>query len=134
MDPDPASLLHTIDFDFIFGIIATIILLACSAFISVSEVALFYLSQKYIDEVQNKDFNKGLLISRLLEKPKKLLATILVANNFVSDLNTFGSVSAAITTNAYGIVVTAGAGYNIYHNSSWNLVNVNPDFDSIGWN
>ena len=84
MDPDPASLLHTIDFDFIFGIIATIILLACSAFISGSEVALFSLSQKDIDEVQNKDFNKGLLISRLLEKPKKLLATILVANNFVN--------------------------------------------------
>jgi gliding motility-associated protein GldE len=84
LDPDPASLLHTIDFDFIFGIIATIILLACSAFISGSEVALFSLSQKDIDEVQNKDFNKGLLISRLLEKPKKLLATILVANNFVN--------------------------------------------------
>ena len=84
MDPDPASLLHTIDFDFIFGIIAIIILLACSAFISGSEVALFSLSQKDIDEVQNKDFNKGLLISRLLEKPKKLLATILVANNFVN--------------------------------------------------
>jgi gliding motility-associated protein GldE len=84
LDPDPASLLHTIDFDFIFGIIAIIMLLACSAFISGSEVALFSLSQKDIDEVQNKDFNKGLLISRLLEKPKKLLATILVANNFVN--------------------------------------------------
>ncbi len=84
MDPDPASLLHTIDFDFIFGIIAIIMLLACSAFISGSEVALFSLSQKDVDEIQNKDFNKGILISRLLEKPKKLLATILVANNFVN--------------------------------------------------
>lgn len=59
-------------------------LLACSAFISGSEVALFSLSQKDVDEIQNKDFNKGMLISRLLEKPKKLLATILVANNFVN--------------------------------------------------
>ena len=84
MDPDPASLLHTIDFDFIFGIIAIIMLLACSAFISGSEVALFSLSQKDVNEIQNKDFNKGMLISRLLEKPKKLLATILVANNFVN--------------------------------------------------
>jgi len=84
LDPDPASLLHTIDFDFIFGIIAIIMLLACSAFISGSEVALFSLSQKDVDEIQNKDFNKGMLISRLLEKPKKLLATILVANNFVN--------------------------------------------------
>ncbi len=84
MDPDPASLLHTIDFEFLFGIVAIVILLACSAFISGSEVALFSLSQKDVDEIQNKDFNKGTLISRLLEKPKKLLATILVANNFVN--------------------------------------------------
>ena len=84
MDPDPASLLHTIDFEFLFGILAIILLLACSAFISGSEVALFSLSQKDVDEILNKDFNKGTLISRLLEKPKKLLATILVANNFVN--------------------------------------------------
>jgi gliding motility-associated protein GldE len=84
LDPDPASLLHTIDFEFLFGIVAIVILLACSAFISGSEVALFSLSQKDVDEILNKDFNKGTLISRLLEKPKKLLATILVANNFVN--------------------------------------------------
>ena len=84
MDPDPASLLHTIDFELLFGIVTIILLLACSAFISGSEVALFSLSQKDVDEIQNKDFNKGTLISRLLEKPKKLLATILVANNFVN--------------------------------------------------
>ena len=84
MDPDPASLLNTIDFEFLFGIIAIVLLLVCSAFISGSEVALFSLSQKDVDEILDKDFNKGTLISRLLEKPKKLLATILVANNFVN--------------------------------------------------
>lgn len=84
MDPDPASFLHSIDFEFLFGILAIVILLACSAFISGSEVALFSLSQKDIDDISNKDYNSGTLISRLLEKPKKLLATILVANNFVN--------------------------------------------------
>ena len=84
MDPDPASFLNSIDFEFLFGIIAIVILLACSAFISGSEVALFSLSQKDIDDISNKDYNSGTLISRLLEKPKKLLATILVANNFVN--------------------------------------------------
>lgn len=84
MDPDPASLLNTIDFEFLFGITAIVLLLICSAFISGSEVALFSLSQKDVDEILDKDFNKGTLISRLLEKPKKLLATILVANNFVN--------------------------------------------------
>lgn len=84
MDPDPDSFLYSIDFEFLFGILAILILLACSAFISGSEVALFSLSQKDIDDISNKDYNSGTLISRLLEKPKKLLATILVANNFVN--------------------------------------------------
>ncbi|WP_445715516.1 gliding motility-associated protein GldE [Flavobacterium sp.] len=84
MDPDPASFLHSIDFEFLFGILAIVILLACSAFISGSEVALFSLSQKDIDDISNEDYNSGTLISKLLEKPKRLLATILVANNFVN--------------------------------------------------
>ena len=84
MDPDPASFLSSIDFEFLFGILAILILLACSVFISGSEVALFSLSQKDIDDISNKDYNSGKLISGLLEKPKKLLATILVANNFVN--------------------------------------------------
>ena len=84
MDPDPASLLNSIDFEFLFGIAAIMLLLICSAFISGSEVALFSLSQKDLDEILNKDYNKGTLISKLLEKSKKLLATILVANNFVN--------------------------------------------------
>jgi putative hemolysin len=84
LDPDPASLFYSIDFEFLIGIIAIVLLLICSAFISGSEVALFSLSQKDIDEIMEKDFNKGNLISELLEKPKKLLATILVANNFVN--------------------------------------------------
>ncbi|MFN7045785.1 MAG: gliding motility-associated protein GldE [Flavobacterium sp.] len=84
MDPDPASLLHTIDFEFLFGIAAIIFLLVCSALISGSEVALFSLSQKDLDEISNKNYNSGLLLSKLLEKPKKLLASILVANNFVN--------------------------------------------------
>jgi len=84
LDPDPASFLHTIDFEFLFGILAIVILLACSAFISGSEVALFSLSQKDLDDISNEDYNSGTLISKLLEKPKRLLATILVANNFVN--------------------------------------------------
>lgn len=84
MDPDPASFLNSIDFEFLFGIIAIVILLACSAFISGSEVALFSLSQKDIDDISNKDYNSGKLVSKLLEKPKKLSASILVANHLVN--------------------------------------------------
>ena len=84
MDPDPASFLNSIDFEFLFGIIAIVILLACSAFISGSEVALFSLSQKDIDDISNKDYNSGKLVSKLLEKTKKLSASILVANHLVN--------------------------------------------------
>lgn len=84
MDPDPASFLNSIDFEFLFGIIAIVILLACSAFISGSEVALFSLSQKDIDDISNKDYNSGKLVSKLLEKPKKLSTSILVANHLVN--------------------------------------------------
>lgn len=84
MDPDPSSFLNTIDFELLIGLVAVLLLLICSAFISGSEVALFSLSQKDVDDLTNEDFNKGNLISRLLDRPKKLLATILVANNFIN--------------------------------------------------
>lgn len=84
MDPDPSSFLNTIDFELLLGLVAVVILLICSAFISGSEVALFSLSQKDVDELVAENDNKGNLISRLLERPKKLLATILVANNFIN--------------------------------------------------
>ncbi len=84
MDSDPSSYINTIDFQLLIGLIAVVFLLIASAFISGSEVALFSLSQKDLDDLTEEDFNNGSLISKLLEKPKKLLATILVANNFIN--------------------------------------------------
>lgn len=83
MDPDPSSL-TTFDFELFISITSVVVLLICSAFISGSEVALFSLSQKDLDDLQETDYNKGLQINKLLERPKKLLATILVANNFIN--------------------------------------------------
>ncbi|BCY27523.1 gliding motility-associated protein GldE [Flavobacterium okayamense] len=84
MDPDPSSFLNFINIEILIGSIAVLVLLICSAFISGSEVALFSLSQKDIDDLKETDYNKGNLISNLLDRPKKLLATILVANNFIN--------------------------------------------------
>lgn len=84
MDTDPSSLLSTLDVDFIFSIITVVFLLLCSAFISGSEVALFSLSQTDLDELAEKDYNKSTSIESLLNTPKKLLATILVTNNFIN--------------------------------------------------
>lgn len=85
MDPEPSFLFaYTIDTNLVFGFIAIFALLFCSALVSGAEVALFSLSQKDIDDSFQENSSKGKIISKLLEKPKKLLATLLVANNFVN--------------------------------------------------
>ena len=89
MDPEPISifLLLAFKFDLLITInsLALVILLICSALISGTEVAFFSLSQTQID--QQSDQTKGeSLVVKLLEKPKKLLATILITNNFINIL------------------------------------------------
>ena len=89
MDPEPISifLLLAFKFDFLVTInsIALIVLLICSALISGTEVAFFSLSQTQLDEQANKTKGESLVV-KLLEKPKKLLATILITNNFINIL------------------------------------------------
>lgn len=67
-----------------FGFIGIFALLFCSALVSGAEVALFSLSQKDLDDTIQEDSSTGKIISDLLERPKKLLATLLVANNFIN--------------------------------------------------
>jgi gliding motility-associated protein GldE len=83
LDAEPSSnLLATIDTNLLFGIIAIAFFLFCSAMVSASEVALFSLTQQDLNTLSEEDSSKANLISKLLQRPKKLLATILVANNF----------------------------------------------------
>lgn len=87
MDPDPSSLktfLIAIDFSFAAGYILLFLLLLFSALISGAEVALFSLSKTDIEEGVEQKLKPIEIISKLLERPKKLLATILVANNFIN--------------------------------------------------
>ena len=87
MDPEPSVLLSNLlvtNTSFITSIILLIILLACSALISGAEVALFSLTKSNIDKGIEDNSSAMQLISSLLERPKKLLATILVANNFIN--------------------------------------------------
>ena len=87
MDPDPQFLfvsLLTIDYTLSINSIALIILLISSALISGTEVAFFSLSQVDIDDLSSK--NEKDTVVKLLQKPKKLLATILITNNFINIL------------------------------------------------
>ena len=88
MDPDPIHLFlsfTSIDFLTTINIIALIALLIGSALISGTEVAFFSLTQTNLNELSN-DGKEDNIIVTLLEKPRKLLATILILNNFINIL------------------------------------------------
>ncbi|MDC6364251.1 MULTISPECIES: gliding motility-associated protein GldE [Flavobacteriaceae] len=87
MDPEPPCLVFFFTaFNGIFTIkvIVLFFLLGGSAMISAAEVALFGLSQTDVKEMQEKDSSRGNMIVQLLDRPKKLLATILIANNAIN--------------------------------------------------
>jgi len=84
LDPEPLSFFDSTTFYYIIEVVSLLILLMCSAFISGAEVALFSLSQVDIDQAKENNYPKGIAIENLLQKPKKLLATILVVNNFIN--------------------------------------------------
>jgi len=85
LDSDPSfGLFTTLDTDLIFGIVAIFILLFCSALVSAAEVAYFSLTPHDLDKCSQGNPSKATVIATLLEKPKKLLATLLVANNFIN--------------------------------------------------
>ncbi|OUU21995.1 MAG: magnesium/cobalt efflux protein [Flavobacteriaceae bacterium TMED48] len=87
MDPDPlpflSALLLASNLIWIQWLVV-LVLLVCSALISGTEVAFFSLQLKSLeDEDQSSDLALQRVIT-LLKKPKRLLATILVANNFIN--------------------------------------------------
>ncbi|MBN1925206.1 MAG: DUF21 domain-containing protein, partial [Prolixibacteraceae bacterium] len=75
---------YPINFGFFVGLLVLIVLLFSSALVSGSEVAYFSLSPSdrvKLDDSKKKTFQ---IIRNLLQAPEKLLATILVANNFIN--------------------------------------------------
>ncbi len=86
-EPLSASLLIpflTVDIALIVQFAIFCLLLLCSAIISGSEVALFSLSPTEIDELKEDHNSANNLIAKMVENPKKLLATVLIANNLVN--------------------------------------------------
>lgn len=83
MDPDPSSYTY-LDYGLICGVAGIIFLLICSAVISGTEVAIFSLTPQDVDKITQNNSKRGSLIVSLLEKPKKLLATILITNTFIN--------------------------------------------------
>ena len=87
MDPEPSNLLILLvqlNTPLIISVVILFVLLFCSALISGAEVAIFSLTKSDLNKDSIEDSKSMKIISRLLDRPKKLLATILVANNFIN--------------------------------------------------
>lgn len=92
MDSEPPELI-TLSFLPLFFMISSgdisaifilIILIICSGLVSGSEVAYFSLGPIQIKDLEEEDSKSSRRIMALLSDPKKLLATILIANNFIN--------------------------------------------------
>lgn len=68
----------------IIGLIVLIILIVLSGLVSGSETAFFSLALTDVDSLNNSKHTKDRFILELRNKPKELLATILIANNFIN--------------------------------------------------
>ena len=91
MDPEPlfnfielSIIINHLTAGIYWGIAGIFILLVSSALVSGSEVAFFSLSPSQKNTLLEADTKKSNLVLGLLKKPVKLLATILIANNFIN--------------------------------------------------
>ena len=93
MEDPPESIFLIIDtlilsgglsFNLIIGLAVLVGLLACSAMISGAEVAYFSLSKSEVEEMSESSQRLRKQAVLMLKRPKRLLATILVANNFIN--------------------------------------------------
>lgn len=76
--------IHPITISAIISLAVTVVLLGISSIISASEVAFFSLDPKTLNELEESDRKADHNILRLLKTPQRLLATILIGNDFLN--------------------------------------------------
>jgi Mg2+/Co2+ transporter CorB len=79
-----AAVFHAVTPAILTGIIVVVILLICSAMVSGSEVAFFSLSPADMQSLKESSSRPARNILKLLENPERLLANILISNNFIN--------------------------------------------------
>ena len=87
MHPDPLSLsIFFLDIQGFLSlkVILLILLLITSGLISGSEVAFFSLTKEQLNSKSDKKSRQMHIIQKMLQNPKRLLATILITNNFIN--------------------------------------------------
>lgn len=90
-DPEPLlnnillnTIFNPITINSVISFVILIVLLICSALVSGSEVAYFSLSPDDLDKINNTKSKSNEAIKTLIKQPKRLLATILISNNFIN--------------------------------------------------
>jgi len=113
LDPEPPSLfISLLSYTDISSLVILLVLLLCSALVSGAEVALFSLTATDFETPEEKNPNKKLaIVQRLLVRPKKLLATILVANNLINIAIVL--LFASLGETFFGNISTSYFGVNI---------------------
>jgi gliding motility-associated protein GldE len=87
LDPDPFSFLNAIldvQGSLVIQFILLLLLLITSGLVSGSEVAFFSLTKEQLDSEEEKKSRQLEIIRKMLQNPKRLLATILITNNFIN--------------------------------------------------
>ena len=87
MDPDPLSLLiisPEMQGSLLIQLLFLTLLLVTSGLISGAEVAFFSLTKDQLESEEEKKSRQTEVIQKMLDKPKRLLATILITNNFIN--------------------------------------------------
>ena len=87
MDPDPLSFLITFLDDqgpLLIQFILLLLLLITSGLVSGAEVAFFSLTKDQLDSEEEKKYRQMDIIQKMLQNSKRLLATILITNNFIN--------------------------------------------------
>ena len=87
MDPDSASLffgLFEVNGSFVIQLCSILFLLIASGLISGAEVAFFSLTKEHLESEKEKISRQMEITKKLLKQPKRLLATILITNNFIN--------------------------------------------------
>ena len=87
MDPDSTSLffiLFELQGSLLIQFISLFILLIVSGLISGAEVAFFSLTKEHLESEEEQPSRQMELTKKLLNEPKRLLATILITNNFIN--------------------------------------------------
>ena len=91
--------LRPVTFDIVLILVVLIILLFMSALVSGSEAAYFSLTPAILEKINNSNSARDKQIRKLLDNPERLLATILIANNFINVAIVM--LSAYVSTNLF---------------------------------